>query len=36
MALRDSKDINMPAMFFHADEWAAFVRGAADGEFTQP
>lgn len=35
VALRDSKDTSRPAMFFYPDAWAAFLRGAADGEFTQ-
>ncbi|MEV6421952.1 DUF397 domain-containing protein [Streptomyces sp. NPDC051662] len=32
-AVRDSKNPSGPALLFGADEWQAFVRGAADGEF---
>ncbi|MFD8917316.1 DUF397 domain-containing protein [Streptomyces sp. NPDC059569] len=32
-AVRDSKNPGGPALLFSADEWQAFVRGAADGEF---
>jgi hypothetical protein len=31
--VRDSKNKNGPALVFRPDEWAAFVGGAADGEF---
>jgi hypothetical protein len=36
VALRDSKDTARPAMFFYADEWEAFLKGANDGEFQRP
>ncbi|MFE3141891.1 DUF397 domain-containing protein [Streptomyces scopuliridis] len=32
-AVRDSKNPGGPALLFTADEWHAFVCGAADGEF---
>ncbi|MFD8340214.1 DUF397 domain-containing protein [Streptomyces solisilvae] len=35
VALRDSKDISRRAMLFYPDEWDAFVRGVADGDFAQ-
>jgi hypothetical protein len=33
VAVRDSKDPSGPVLVFTPDEWAAFVRGAKDGEF---
>jgi hypothetical protein len=36
VALRDSKDTARPAMFFYADEWDAFLKGAHGGEFERP
>ncbi|MBC9718457.1 DUF397 domain-containing protein [Streptomyces sp. TRM66268-LWL] len=36
IAMRDSKDTSRPALFFYADEWDAFLEGAADGEFRRP
>ncbi|WP_455362341.1 DUF397 domain-containing protein [Streptomyces sp. SYSU K21746] len=35
IAMRDSKDVSRPALLFYPDEFDAFVKGAADGEFTQ-
>ena len=32
-AVRDSKDPSGPALTFTAEEWAAFLSGARDGEF---
>ncbi|MGW6769946.1 DUF397 domain-containing protein [Streptomyces sp. NPDC055037] len=32
-AVRDSKSPGGPVLLFSADEWQAFVRGAAEGEF---
>ncbi|MCK9923335.1 DUF397 domain-containing protein [Frankia sp. AgPm24] len=35
VAVRDSKDSRGgPALIFTKAEWSAFLRGAADGEFT--
>ncbi len=34
-AIRDSKNPHGPALVFTTDEFTAFVRGAAAGEFTQ-
>ena len=37
VALRDSKDAGHgPALVFTPREWAAFVGGVTDGEFTHP
>lgn len=35
VALRDSKDPTGPALLFTSEEWAAFIKGAVDGEFDQ-
>ena len=35
VAVRDSKDPSGPALLFTAQEWAAFIEGAKDGEFDQ-
>jgi hypothetical protein len=37
VAVRDTKDQGSgPILRFTGDEWAAFIRGAQDGEFAQP
>lgn len=33
VAVRDSKDRNKPPHIFTAEEWAAFIAGAKDGDF---
>ncbi|MCA2228598.1 DUF397 domain-containing protein [Nonomuraea aurantiaca] len=33
VAVRDSKNPTGPALIFTRDEWAAFLHGAAHGEF---
>jgi hypothetical protein len=33
VAVRNSRDPDGPALIFTRSEWAAFVRGARDGEF---
>jgi Domain of unknown function (DUF397) len=36
VAVRNSRHRGGPALVFTAGEWDAFVKGAADGEFTPP
>ena len=33
VAVRDSKDVDGPALMFNHREWAVFLSGAKDGEF---
>jgi Domain of unknown function (DUF397) len=33
IAIRDSKDVAGPVLIFSAEEWAAFLAGARNGEF---
>ncbi len=34
--VRDSKNPDGPTLSFSRDEWAAFLKGAKDGEFDLP
>lgn len=36
IAVRDSKDPAGPVLSFTPQEWTAFLRGVADGEFALP
>jgi hypothetical protein len=36
VAVRNSRHPGGPALVFTADEWDAFLKGAADGEFSPP
>lgn len=36
VALRDSKDVSLPAHVFTAVEWTAFLAGVRNGEFDLP
>jgi Domain of unknown function (DUF397) len=36
VALRDSKNADMPAHVFDSEEWQAFIAGAKDGQFDLP
>jgi hypothetical protein len=33
VAIRDSKNTNLPAHVFDREEWAAFIAGVRNGEF---
>jgi hypothetical protein len=33
VAIRDSKDRSAPPLFFHLNEWEAFIGGVRNGEF---
>lgn len=33
VAVRDSKDESKQTLFFNHDEWSAFLKGVANGEF---
>lgn len=36
VALRDSKNTDLPAHVFDREEWAAFIAGVRNGEFDLP